>query len=83
MPRLIYIPSAVELTSGNVPLILYINQFSCLLIENCLIRRFVAGSNMGDDFQPVTTSYDFDAPLNEAGDPTEKYYKIRTLLGKV
>ncbi|GAU98931.1 hypothetical protein RvY_10003 [Ramazzottius varieornatus] len=43
---------------------------------------FVAGSNLGDDFQPVTTSYDFDAPLNEAGDPTEKYYRVRKLLAK-
>jgi beta-galactosidase len=43
---------------------------------------FSVGSNMGDDFQPVTTSYDFDAPLDEAGDPREKYYQIRTLLSK-
>ncbi|OWA50335.1 Beta-galactosidase [Hypsibius exemplaris] len=42
---------------------------------------FVAGANLGNDFQPVTTTYDFDAPLTEAGDPTEKYYAIRNLIG--
>lgn len=26
---------------------------------------------------PVTTSYDYDAPLSEAGDPTPKYFAIR------
>lgn len=31
-----------------------------------------SGSN-----EPVTTSYDYDAPLTEAGDPTPKYFAIR------
>uniref|UniRef100_A0A8C0H9U7 Galactosidase beta 1 like n=1 Tax=Chelonoidis abingdonii TaxID=106734 RepID=A0A8C0H9U7_CHEAB len=31
---------------------------------------------------PVTTSYDYDAPLSEAGDPTEKLFAIRTVIGK-
>ena len=29
------------------------------------------------------TSYDYDAPLNEAGDPTPKYYALRKVIGKV
>lgn len=33
-------------------------------------------------FVPETTSYDFDAPLSEAGDPTEKYYALRKLISK-
>ncbi|KAL7637272.1 UNVERIFIED_CONTAM: hypothetical protein RMT77_011984 [Armadillidium vulgare] len=41
-----------------------------------------SGSNMGDKFQACPTSYDFDAPLNEAGDPTEKYYAIRNVIKK-
>ncbi|XP_055334428.1 beta-galactosidase-like [Paramacrobiotus metropolitanus] len=43
---------------------------------------FSVGSNMGSEFQPVTTSYDFDAPLSEAGDPRDKYYQFRQLVGK-
>lgn len=31
----------------------------------------------------MTTSYDYDAPLSEAGDPTEKLFAIRTVISKV
>lgn len=31
-------------------------------------------------YLPITTSYDFLAPLNEAGDPTEKYYVVKRIL---
>ena len=34
-------------------------------------------------YQPDITSYDYDAPLDEAGDPTPKYFAIRDLLFKV
>ncbi|XP_065170511.1 beta-galactosidase-1-like protein 2 [Atheta coriaria] len=37
-----------------------------------------AGDNSG--FQPTTNSYDYDAPLNEHGDYTEKYWVIREIL---
>ena len=52
---------------------------------------FEGGSNFGfmngaestnGKLQPVPTSYDYDAPLNEAGDPTEKYFEIRKVIGK-
>lgn len=33
-------------------------------------------------YAPITTSYDYDAPLNEAGDPTPKYYLIRDVIAK-
>ncbi|XP_025409472.1 beta-galactosidase-like [Sipha flava] len=31
-------------------------------------------------YLPQMTSYDYDAPLNEAGDPTEKYFAIKNFL---
>lgn len=31
-------------------------------------------------FEPDITSYDFDAPMDEAGDPTPKYFAIRDLI---
>ncbi|XP_055943639.1 beta-galactosidase-like isoform X1 [Argiope bruennichi] len=43
---------------------------------------FTAGSNILDTFQACPTSYDYDAPLTEAGDPTPKYYAIRDTIGK-
>ena len=39
---------------------------------------FMNGANFaGGKLQPTVTSYDYCAPLNEAGDRTENYYKIR------
>ncbi|PRP89805.1 beta-galactosidase [Planoprotostelium fungivorum] len=34
------------------------------------------------NYQPITTSYDYDAPLSEAGDPTPKYYAYREIIRK-
>lgn len=48
-----------------------------------LFSGFHSGANYHDHYQPNPTSYDFDAPLNEAGDPTPKYYDIRKVIGKV
>ncbi|VVC32178.1 Glycoside hydrolase superfamily,Beta-galactosidase 1-like,Glycoside hydrolase, family [Cinara cedri] len=49
---------------------------------------FTAGANKfenknNSDYMPQLTSYDYDAPLNEAGDPTEKYFVIKKLLEEV
>lgn len=45
---------------------------------------FTSGANLNatGSYAPCLTSYDYDAPLNEAGDPTEKYFAIRNLIGK-
>lgn len=47
---------------------------------------FTSGANMGtapyDDYSPHTTSYDYDAPLNEAGDPTPKYFALQQVIKK-
>ena len=34
-------------------------------------------------YMPVPTSYDYDAPLNESGDITVKYYAVRDIISKV
>ncbi|CAH1374167.1 unnamed protein product [Tenebrio molitor] len=48
--------------------------------------RFLGGSNNGNGdnsgFNPVTSCYDFDAVLNEAGDYTPKYNVTRDLIKK-
>ncbi|CAD6227704.1 GSCOCG00001384001-RA-CDS [Cotesia congregata] len=43
---------------------------------------FTAGANGGDKYWPQITSYDYDAPLTEAGDPTDKYFAIRKALSE-
>ncbi|XP_010213661.1 PREDICTED: beta-galactosidase-1-like protein [Tinamus guttatus] len=41
-----------------------------------------SGADFKEGYKPVTTSYDYDAPLSEAGDPTEKLFAIRTVISK-
>ncbi|NWZ30000.1 BGAL galactosidase, partial [Asarcornis scutulata] len=41
-----------------------------------------SGADLKAQYKPVTTSYDYDAPLSEAGDPTEKLFAIRTVISQ-
>jgi beta-galactosidase len=41
-----------------------------------------ANSN-GRNFEPDTTSYDYDAPLNESGQPTTKFTAFRAAIARV
>jgi beta-galactosidase len=41
-----------------------------------------ANSN-GKDFQPDTTSYDYDAPVDERGEPRAKFFAFRDAIAKV
>ena len=38
--------------------------------------------NVNYNYLPVTTSYDYDAPISEAGDLTEKYQAIKRVIAK-
>ncbi|WP_026059553.1 glycoside hydrolase family 35 protein [Microbacterium yannicii] len=40
------------------------------------------GANDKGRYLPIVTSYDYDAPLDEAGHPTEKYWALREVLAK-
>ncbi|XP_005106715.1 beta-galactosidase isoform X2 [Aplysia californica] len=59
------------------------------LDANVNMYMFIGGTNFGfwnganyKPYQPVPTSYDYDAPLTEAGDVTLKYYAIRDIISK-
>lgn len=47
-------------------------------------RGFMNGANMSrtEPYSPQTASYDYDAPLDESGNPTEKYMKFREVIIK-
>ena len=47
-------------------------------------RDFMNGANMSrrDPYSPQTSSYDYDAPLDEAGNPSPKFYKFREVIEK-
>ncbi|GAA0672629.1 beta-galactosidase [Kitasatospora atroaurantiaca] len=43
---------------------------------------FTNGANDKHTFRPTVGSYDYDSPLDEAGDPTPKYHALRDVIGK-
>nr|XP_054929364.1 beta-galactosidase-like isoform X1 [Dermacentor andersoni] len=44
---------------------------------------YKSGANTDNGrFLPCPTSYDYDAPMTEAGDPTEKFVAIRNIISK-
>jgi beta-galactosidase len=47
-------------------------------------RDFMNGANMNrtEPYAPQVSSYDYDAPLDEAGNPTEKFMKFRAVIAK-
>lgn len=40
------------------------------------------GANDKGRYVPITTSYDYDAPLDEAGHPTDKYFAFREVISR-
>jgi len=47
-------------------------------------RGFMNGANYKDStpYEPQTSSYDYDAPLDEAGNATDKFMQFRTVIQK-
>ncbi|MDE3180777.1 MAG: beta-galactosidase [Acidobacteriota bacterium] len=43
---------------------------------------FMSGANYGKSYEPDVTSYDYDAPLDEAGRPAKKFYVLRDVIRK-
>ncbi|KAM4698138.1 beta-galactosidase-like [Rhinophrynus dorsalis] len=40
------------------------------------------GADFKKKYKPITTSYDYDAPLSEAGDPTDKLLALRDVISE-
>jgi beta-galactosidase len=53
---------------------------SLYMFEGGTTFGFMAGANYDKAYQPDTTSYDYDAPLDEAGRPTPKYLAFREVI---
>ena len=43
---------------------------------------FMNGANKYERFQPDISSYDYDSPLDEAGRPTDKFFRLRDVIKK-
>ena len=59
-------------------------SFNLYVIHGGTNFGFTAGANAFSptQYQPDLTSYDYDAPINEQGRPTPKYYMLRKLIRK-
>ena len=57
-------------------------SFNFYVIHGGTNFGFTAGANSGGKgYEPDVTSYDYDAPINEQGRPTAKYFALRNLIG--
>ena len=58
-------------------------SFNFYVIHGGTNFGFAAGANSGGKgYEPDVTSYDYDAPINEQGRPTQKYLALRALISK-
>lgn len=59
-------------------------SFNLYVIHGGTNFGFTAGANAFSPtaYQPDITSYDYDAPINEQGRPTPKYFMLRRLIGQ-
>jgi beta-galactosidase len=59
-------------------------SFNLYVIHGGTNFGFNAGANGGGrgDFEPDVTSYDYNAPIDEQGNPTPKYFALRNLISK-
>ncbi|XP_075544665.1 beta-galactosidase-like isoform X2 [Dermacentor variabilis] len=70
----------------------FVSQLDKMLSMNASVNMYVfhggtsfgykSGANVDDHFHPIPTSYDFDAPITEAGDTTDKFHAIRKTIAK-
>jgi beta-galactosidase len=59
-------------------------SFNLYVVHGGTNFGFTAGANAfsPNEFQPDVTSYDYDAPINEQGAPTPKYFALRNLIAR-
>ena len=58
-------------------------SFNLYMLHGGTNFGFSAGANSGGSgYQPDVTSYDYDAPINEQGRPTKKYFALQKLIRK-
>lgn len=73
--------SAQELVSGMKEMLDKNISFSLYMTHGGTSFDHWAGANF-PNFSPTCTSYDYDAPINESGKVTPKYFEVRSLLAK-
>lgn len=77
-------PDTNELKNDITYLLKNGKSFNFYVIHGGTNFGFNAGANAfsATQFQPDITSYDYDAPINEQGNATPKYYMLRNLISQ-
>lgn len=57
-------------------------SFSLYMFHGGTTFGFMNGANMDGTYRPQTTSYDYDAALDESGRPTPKYFTFRDVIAR-
>ncbi len=75
-------PDTVSLLKDVKWLLEHKKSFNFYVVHGGTNFGFWAGANSfdRDQYQPDVTSYDYDAPVNEIGQPTPKYFALRRLI---
>lgn len=77
-------PDTADLIKELTYLLAHKKSFNLYVVHGGTNFGFTAGANAFSSiqYQPDVTSYDYDAPINEQGQPTPKYFAIRSLISK-
>lgn len=77
VPASMYVPKLDSLLAAGISVNMY-------MFHGGTTRGFMNGANDNDKdpYEPQISSYDYDAPLNEAGNPTTKYHDFRNVIQK-
>jgi beta-galactosidase len=57
-------------------------SFNLYMVHGGTNFGFMAGANLGEKYEPTISSYDYDAAIDEAGRPTEKFRAIQAAIRK-
>jgi beta-galactosidase len=77
-------PDTIDLKKEVEFLLQHKKSFNLYVVHGGTNFGFTAGANAfsPSQYQPDITSYDYDAPINEQGRPTAKYFMLRNLIRK-
>src|SRR5690242_6847436 len=77
VPAQKYVPGLEAVLSAGISINMY-------MFHGGTTRGFMNGANYNDrnPYEPQTSSYDYDAPLDEAGNATPKFMKFREVIMK-
>jgi|GEM_PF-24169 len=75
-------PDTADIMNEVRYLLSHHRSFNLYVVHGGTNFGFTAGANAFSptQYQPDVTSYDYDAPINEQGRPTAKYYALRKLI---